>query len=253
MFTAGMSHEQLLAALQAQAGEMTAMRGVIDQLNLQQQQQSMQQPMTGAQGGRGVGGKGNGMGFDEGRGMGKRVILDQKYFQRVDKFEGNPAKFKSWIFDLLTSIGSIDSDLAKDLRKLLKDRPKLTVDERGVFEYPGDFEEENHIKYKGELYALIVALTAGEAKCVVRGISEKNWEPDGYLAICMLQARYDANTAARLLQCVMEVVNLPALKKPPGNCEGGHGVGGKGGWAENETQRRIVSPHQNCCFSWHAS
>ena len=108
MFTAGMSHEQLLAALQAQAGEMTAMRGVIDQLNLQQQQQSMQQPMTGAQGGRGVGGKGDGTGFDEGRGMGKRVILDQKYFQRVDKFKGNPAKFRSWIFDLLTSIGSID-------------------------------------------------------------------------------------------------------------------------------------------------
>ena len=70
-----------------------------------------------------------------------------------------------------------------------------------------DFEDENHNKYKGELYALIVALTAGEAKCVVRGISEKNWEADGYLAIGMLQARYDANTAASLLQCVMEVVN----------------------------------------------
>ena len=213
MFTAGMSQEQLLIALQTQAGEMAQMRGTIDALNMQQQQQRA--TFGGAQGGTGfgMGGKGDGKGF------GKRVILDTKYFQRVDKFEGNPAKFKSWIFDLLTQIGSIDSELAKDLRKLLKDRPKLAVNERGVFEF-GDFEDENHNKYKGELYALIVALTAGEAKCVVRGISEKNWEADGYLAIGMLQARYDANTAASLLQCVMEVVNPPALKNHQGIVKG---------------------------------
>ena len=217
MFTAGMSQEQLLIALQTQAGEMAQMRGTIDALNMQQQQQQQQQQATfgGAQGGTGFGTGGKG----DGKGFGKRVILDTKYFQRVDKFEGNPAKFKSWIFDLLTQIGSIDSELAKDLRKLLKDRPKLTVDERGVFEF-GDFEDENHNKYKGELYALIVALTAGEAKCVVRGISEKNWEADGYLAIGMLQARYDANTAASLLQCVMEVVNPPALKNHQGIVKG---------------------------------
>ena len=62
MFTAGMSHEQLLAALQAQAGEMTPICGIIDQLNLQQQQQLIQQPTADAQGGRGVGTRGDGDG-----------------------------------------------------------------------------------------------------------------------------------------------------------------------------------------------
>ncbi len=47
---------------------------------------------------------------------------------------------------------------------------------------------------------------------VVRGISEKGYEADGFLALMMLQARYDANTAASLMQCVMEVVSPPALK-----------------------------------------
>ena len=86
MFTAGMSQEQLLAALQTQAGEMAQMRGIIDQLKVQQQQQTF----GGAQGGKGDGKGGDGF---ERRGN-QRVVLDRKYFQMVDKFDGNPAKFK---------------------------------------------------------------------------------------------------------------------------------------------------------------
>ena len=44
---------------------------------------------------------------------------------------------------------------------------------------------------------------------MVRGISEKGYEADGFLALMMLQARYDANTAAGLMLCVMEVANPP--------------------------------------------
>ena len=80
--------------------------------------------------------------------------------------------------------------------------------------------ESNHSKYKGELYSLIVGLTSGEAKCVVRGIAEKGWESDGFLALAALQARFDANTAASLLQCVMEAVNPPTLKQHQGILKG---------------------------------
>ena len=204
MFTADMSQEQLFAALRTQAGEMAQMRAAMDQLNAQHQQQMM----GGAQGGKGDGKGGDG--FE--RRENQRVVLDRKYFQMVDKFDGNPAKFKSWIFDLITAVGSVDLSLSKDLKSTLKERPKIeTVD--GVFQLPLSLQiDDNHDKYKGELYALIVGLTTGEAKCVVRGINEKGWDSDGFLAIAMLQARYDANTAASLLQCVMEVVNPPALK-----------------------------------------
>ena len=103
------------------------------------------------------------------------------------------------IFDLITAVGSVDLDLSKDLKELLKARPKIETRD-GVFQLPGDVTiDTNHAKYKGELYALIVGPTTVEAKCVVRGINEKGWESDGFLALAMLQARYDANTVASLL------------------------------------------------------
>ena len=55
---------------------------------------------------------------------------------------------------------------------------------------------------------------------MARGINEKGWESDGFQALAMLQARYDANTAASLLQCVMEVVNPPTLKNHQGILKG---------------------------------
>ena len=50
-------------------------------------------------------------------------------------------------------------------------------------DYPIGQSPSNHKKYKGELCALIAGLTTGEAKCVVRGISEKGYEADGFLCI----------------------------------------------------------------------
>jgi hypothetical protein len=157
MFAAGMNNDQLLAALQQQDVAIQNMQGMIDNLNLQQAQHAAAAQQV--PGGRG--GKGDGMWVDGDRGEGKRVVLDQKHFQRVDKFEGNPAKFKSWIFDLITAVGSVDLNLAKDLKNLLKARPKLEVND-GVFYFPGDYEVD-HNKYKGELYALIVGLTTGRS------------------------------------------------------------------------------------------
>ena len=33
------------------------------------------------------------------------VVLDEKYFRRMEKFEGDPSKFRGWLFDLLVAIG----------------------------------------------------------------------------------------------------------------------------------------------------
>ena len=80
--------------------------------------------------------------------------------------------------------------------------------------------DQSHQKYKGAFYVLIVGLTSGEAKCVARSISEKGLESDGFLALAMLQARYDANTAASLLQSVMEVVSFATTKSHQGIANG---------------------------------
>ena len=165
-------------------------------------------------------GKGGGKGKGDERG---RALLNRKDFNLVDKFEGSQSKFKSWLFDLITALGSVDQELTRQIKDLLKSRPKIVMNGND-WEVPNNMDlgdelgegPSKHTKYKGELYALIVGLTTGEAKCVVRGISEKGWEADGFLALMMLQARYDANTAASLMQCVMEVVNPPGQNTTKG-------------------------------------
>ena len=78
---------------------------------------------------RGSGGGNEGRRGDE-RG---RALLNRKDFGLVDKFDGNQSKFKSWLFDLLTALGSVDQGLTKQIKELLKSRPKIVM-EGGVWE-----------------------------------------------------------------------------------------------------------------------
>ena len=55
--------------------------------------------------------------------------MDEKHFRRVDKFEGTPAKFKSWMFDLLTACEYVDPSLARDLKLQTKERPEINIEE----------------------------------------------------------------------------------------------------------------------------
>ena len=99
--------------------------------------------------------KGKGAWHEGGKG---RVALDEKYFRRCDKFDGTPAKLKSWASDSVAAIGSVDQSLAGDVRELLKGRNKIEIE--GNRFKPGDIvvSDDNHLKYKGELYSLVVGL-----------------------------------------------------------------------------------------------
>ena len=80
--------------------------------------QMLQQAMDAAgAAGAGKGGKGFGKDWHPGDGEWEkgRVISNRKGFALVDKFDGNQSKFKSWLFDLITDVGSVDMRLAKDL------------------------------------------------------------------------------------------------------------------------------------------
>ena len=67
---------------------------------------------------------GGGKGFGKG---GYQSLMDEKHFRRVDKFEGNPANLKSWMFDLATVCEYVDHTLARDLKLQIKERPKLNI------------------------------------------------------------------------------------------------------------------------------
>ena len=74
----------------------------------------------------------------------------------LDKFEGVPSKFESWLLDLLTALGSVDQASAKETKEMLKMRPTLVMD-AGTWEIPDDVaidfpigqSPSNQKKYKG--------------------------------------------------------------------------------------------------------
>ena len=66
-----------------------------------------------------------------------------------------------------------------------------------------------HEKYKEELFALLVGLTEGDAKSMVKSIVDRGLPQDGFRAIVELNRRYDYKTAASLLQALAS--NLPQL------------------------------------------
>ena len=62
-----------------------------------------------------------------GKGFGKggyQSLMDEKHFRRIDTFDGNPAKFKSWMFDVVTACEYVEHDMAKDLKDQIRLRPK---------------------------------------------------------------------------------------------------------------------------------
>ena len=144
-----------------------------------------------------------------------RVVLEEKHFRRVDKFDGDMAKFRGWVFDLTVAIGQIDKVLCRDLKDVLSVKREE--------EWDPELEHYNtYEKYHSELYGVIVSLTQGEAKGVVKGIVDRGGNQDGYKALALLAHRYDAHTTANLLRSFMDVASPSAIKGSQGLVKGVH-------------------------------
>ena len=156
--------------------------------------------------------KGNGGQFvgEESQGNWKRngVSLEEKYFRRVQAFEGEFAKFRGWLFDLNVVIGQVDKDLAGELERLVK----TTDQDKWKPEEDRFLNRDLYRRYKGELYGVLCSTTQGVPKDIVRSIVDTYSEQDGFRAILALNHRYDQRTTATLLQASLDVVGPPALK-----------------------------------------
>ena len=73
----------------------------------------------------------------------KGVMLDEKYFRRVDKFDGDLSKFRGWLFDFLVAIGQVDHYLVIEIKKLLA----RGLDEKWDPEADVMMDKELHQKY----------------------------------------------------------------------------------------------------------
>ena len=174
----------------------------------------------------GAGGSDAGVGSTSG-GSKKFRLLEEKHFSRVEKFNGERegrVRFRSWIFDLVTVIGTLDKQLGGVLEDLLK---RGAVDaagkeihaEKWEAAQDGSLDQDIYKKYSGELYGLLVQLTEGDAKEILRGLADRG-KSDGFLAMLVLSKRFDSKTSASLLSEFLEVVG-PGKIKGADDLEGG--------------------------------
>ena len=93
----------------------------------------------------------------------------------MEKYDGDPGKFRSWFFDLTVALGQIDGELVSQLQGL-----ESRYDAVGQETQPEKwdptkdplFKMELYHKYKGELYSVLCSLTSGDAKSVLRGLDD---------------------------------------------------------------------------------
>ena len=103
----------------------------------------------------------------------QRVTLEEKYFRRIDKFDGDVKKFPGWRFDVLVAIGQVDKELASELGSLLKKGLTDKWDPQVEDQYFSEGGLRVYQKYKSELFGVLCQLTLGEAKSVVRSIIDE--------------------------------------------------------------------------------
>ena len=80
-------------------------------------------------------------------------------------FDGNQAKFRGWVFDLLVAVGQINKDLSKELKSIMQKEEDWNPDEHLE-------NKDLHNKFKSELFGVLCSLTTGEAKTVVKGMGD---------------------------------------------------------------------------------
>ena len=166
-----------------------------------------------------VGGiSGNTSGGPKADGFAPKTVLDERLFRRVQVFNGDLAKYRGWLFDLLVAIGTADRGLANELRRFMKEKaayqvinPKFSIKDwdPDLHEVDTPFNLELHSKYSGELFGVLVQLTEGEAKSALTELAVNGGgvgADDGYQGLLLLQNRFDNQTTSSLLQLFCEVI-----------------------------------------------
>eukprot|EP00973_Karenia_brevis_P095829 12429281-Karenia_brevis.AAC.1 len=49
-----------------------------------------------------------------------RAKLDEKYFRRIEKFDGNTKELRGWMFNLEVALGQIDRELQQLVREVIR-------------------------------------------------------------------------------------------------------------------------------------
>ena len=149
----------------------------------------------------------SGGGVREGGGGGAR--LDERFFRRVDKFDGSAKlNWREFAFQFKTAVGMANPKARSYLEEIQK--AGKDVDFHQIFsEALGDDDKLQVEKVGSELYAMLSSLVSGEAMTVIRGVLSG----DGWLAWSKLNARFDPRTPAKALVAMLAVMSPKKVKE----------------------------------------
>ena len=99
----------------------------------------------------------------------KKVLLEEKYFRRIEQFSGDAKAYRSWLFDLMVSIGWVDGGLSSVLDDICKRGYGEKWEPHNCAVLNASEDNRNMYRvYSSELFSLLVSLTSGEAKKIGR-------------------------------------------------------------------------------------
>jgi hypothetical protein len=135
--------------------------------------------------------------------------LDERFFRRVDKFDGSAKlNWREFAFQFKTAVGMANPKARSYLEEIQKAGKE--VDFGQIFaEAIGDDDKMQVEKVGSELYAMLSSLVSGEAMTVIRGVISG----DGWLAWAKLNARFDPRTPAKALMAMLSVMNPKKVKE----------------------------------------
>ena len=145
-----------------------------------------------------------GGGSDKDKDKDKGGHLDERYFRRVDKFNGQ--NWKEFSFQFRTAVGSAAGKVRTALDEILKagKDPDVTL----LFVDVAGWQEGDTEKYGAQLYSVLTSLVTGDAMTIVRGVVNG----DGWEAWSRLFMRFDPRTPGRTLMAMMAVMQPKKAK-----------------------------------------
>ena len=136
-----------------------------------------------------------------GDGGGSRKV-SLKAFTRMTKFSKGEEDFKDWNFDFAVALGSECPELLQNLKVIETMPEEMTT--RSVYDLDVDRADRMGLdKLSKELYEVLVMVTEGEAKMMIRSVPDQ----DGILAWHRLYRHYNRKTLARVLRIHREAMH----------------------------------------------
>lgn len=73
-------------------------------------------------------------------------------------------------------------------------------------------DKDLYKKYSHELYCILISLTSGEAKSILKSMADGSMGLDGYKGVLLFHNRFDVKAPARLLKAFLDVVKPNSIK-----------------------------------------